>query len=45
MIDTCNYRRNFIKKIYRIMKNKESYNNFKEIKERAMKDCEKYFNS
>jgi len=39
MIDTYNYRRNFIKKIYRIMKNKDSYSNFKEIKERAVKDC------
>ena len=39
MIDTDSYRRNFIKKIYRIMKNHDSYPNFKEMKEKAVKDC------
>ena len=34
-----------IKKIYKLMKNKGKNNNWTEIKEKAIKDCEKYFTS
>lgn len=44
MIDTYEYRRRLIKKIYRIMKNREGLKDFGEMREKAVRECEKYLN-
>ena len=44
LVDTYEYRRKLIKKIYRIMKGSGKYGDFGEMRERAMRQCQKYFN-
>ena len=44
LIDTYEYRRRLIKKIYRIIKNKEGLKDFGEMRAKAVRECEKYLN-
>jgi hypothetical protein len=43
-IDSREYKRMLIRKIYRIMKKKGRHVSLSEIRERAINDCEKFFN-
>jgi hypothetical protein len=43
LIDTCAYKKQLIRKIYRMMKLRRGVRNWEQIKERAMQDCEQYF--
>lgn len=43
MIDSQQYRRLTIRRIYKLMKKRASHHNVREIRERVMKDCERHF--
>jgi len=44
LIDTYEYRKKLIKKIYGLMKGSGRLGDFGEMRERAVRECEKYFN-